>query len=117
MGGSAVIPAPGNYFPLYAAAAAFSSAAAMPFTLDGFLTKSWKMPHSPCPVVPPNALGCWSDMSNTTVFAFEIGTAVVRVIGSGYTLGLSLLFPVAKPPSLAHADAAAGVVRNISNAR
>jgi hypothetical protein len=41
------------------------------------------MPHSPWPVVAPNAGGCSSDMSNTTAFACPIGASVARVIGSG----------------------------------
>src|SRR5919201_4650399 len=56
-------------------------------------------------------------MSNTTVFALAIGTAVARVIASGNTLGFSLLFPLAKPPSFAHASAAAGEARKVTNAR
>src|SRR5438552_883559 len=89
----------------------------MPFTFFGDLTRSWKIFHSPWPTVPPKALGCWSDMSNTTVLALEIGRAVARVIASGYELGLNLLLPDANPPSFAHASAACGVVRNVTNAR
>jgi len=56
-------------------------------------------------------------MSNTIAFAVCTGTAVARVIGSGNTLGLMLWFPVENPPDFAHAAAAAGVARNVSNAR
>ena len=31
---------------------------AVPLTSFGFFRKSWKIFHSPCPGVPPNAAGC-----------------------------------------------------------
>src|SRR5437764_1074254 len=55
-------------------------------------------------------------MSKTIDFALATGTAVARVIGSGYTLGSMFLLPVEKPPDFAQAAAASGVVRNVSNA-
>src|ERR1051326_8682948 len=89
----------------------------MPVTSLGFLRKSWKSPHSPWPAVAPNEAGCASDMSNTIDFAFGSGASVARVIASGYTLALMLWLPVPKPPDFAHAAAAAGVARNVTNAR
>src|SRR5436305_15250494 len=55
-------------------------------------------------------------MSKTIDFAFATGTAVARVIASGYTPGSMLWLPVEKPPDFAHAAAASGVARNVSNA-
>src|SRR3954465_871908 len=88
----------------------------MPEISDGFCRNCWKSPHSPWPTVAPNDAGCWSDMSNATAFALAIAPAVTRVVASGYTLVAIRLFPVAKPPFLAHAAAACGVARNFTNA-
>src|SRR5207247_3977582 len=89
----------------------------MPVTLLGVLRKSWKIPPAPCPVVAPKEAGCSSDMSNTTDFARWTGSDVARVIASGYTLGLRLWLPVAKPPDFAQAAAAGADARNFTNAR
>jgi hypothetical protein len=51
--------------------------------LLGFCRNFWKIPHSPWPVVEPNAAGCSSDMSNTAALAFVSGASVLRVIASG----------------------------------
>src|SRR5258706_12652392 len=56
-------------------------------------------------------------MSNATFFAAAIADAVARVTASGYTLALTFLFAVAKPPRFAQASDAAGVARNVMNAR
>src|SRR5581483_1111930 len=82
----------------------------------GFFRKFWNSPHSPWPAVAPNDGGCWSDMSNTTLFACPIGASVARVIGSGYTLAGTFLFPVPKPPCFAQTSAACGDARYFTNA-
>src|SRR5205085_3535688 len=84
-GGSAVMgPEAASCFPyLYAALAAASSWCWMVLMLFGFSRNFWKMPHSPWPVVEPNAAGWLSDMSNTAAFAFASGDSVRRVIASG----------------------------------
>src|SRR5437870_2218836 len=83
-GGSAVIPpALTRYFPfLYDAVAAASSFFAIPSASLGVFRKSWKRPHSPWPVVPPNDGGCSSDMADTSALAARVADAVARVIGS-----------------------------------
>jgi len=68
---------------LYAAAAAASSCFATPVALLGFLRNVWNSPHSPCPVVEPNAAGWSSDMSNTVSVAVRTAASSARSMASG----------------------------------
>src|SRR5436190_19482872 len=79
VGGIAAAPAT-DY--VYAFAAAVSSAAAVFVTFPS-CRKSFRIFHSPWPVVAPNAAGVWSDMSNRNVSAPERDCAAWRWTGSG----------------------------------
>src|SRR5262245_65701102 len=82
----------------------------------GLCRKSWKIFHSPCPVVLPNAAGCRSDMSNRNSWARASAIAVARWIGSLYALGFTFLFGDENPPRAAQIDAACGVARYLISA-
>jgi len=55
--------------------------------------------NSPWPVVPPNARGARSDMSNRNTWAFARAVADRMVIGSGYAVGSTFLLGEEKPPA------------------
>src|SRR6266508_1451355 len=74
-----------------AAAASFSSCAAVPSTSFGSFRKSCRSFHSPRPTVPPNAGGARSDMSKRKVLALASARAVRRAIGSLYALAFTPL--------------------------
>src|SRR5215212_6185237 len=78
-----------SYF-LNAAAAAFSSLEAVPSTSEGFLRKSWRIFHSPCAGVPPNAAGWVSDMSKRKILACASAVAVARVTASEYAPSMTI---------------------------
>src|SRR5205823_14483961 len=81
---------------------------------DGFCRKSCRPLNSPWPVVPPNAAGARSDMSNRNDPACDAAISAWadrRLMSSGYADRLTLLFGEVNPPAWIHGIGASGEAR------